>query len=217
LQTSPVAFIIKPKNERKKCMEVFHGTFLEAAESIRDDGILLRKCKANTDFGRGFYVSPYYEYAARTAWKKYLVSKKYGKPLVPVVVSFEYDAVKGAYFEHAFGDTEDTEWLQFIINNRCGVPYAISVGSRFHNLDLEYEIVSGRIADQNITLLANELKLSPRRITEKDVSEVRYTHDASAVQISFHTPEALQCLTYNGYTVIEGGISHDPRRNQNKI
>jgi hypothetical protein len=118
-------------------------------------------------------------------------------------VKFEYDAVHGAYLEHSFNDAENTEWLQFIINNRCGVPYVMSVESSFHNLDLAYEIVSGRIADQEITTLVNQLKSSPRLITETDIADVKYLHNPFASQISFHTPKALQYLTYNGYTIIQ--------------
>jgi len=58
-------------------VEVYHGTFLEAAKSIEEDGVLLRKCKQHTDFGKGFYVTEHYEYALNTARKK--VRKSFAK------------------------------------------------------------------------------------------------------------------------------------------
>lgn len=67
-------------------VEVYHGTFLEAAKSIEEDGVLLRKCKQHTDFGKEFYVTEYYEYALNTAKKK--VRKSFAKALEVVNKSF---------------------------------------------------------------------------------------------------------------------------------
>ena len=60
-------------------VEVYHGTFLEVAKSIEEDGVLLRKCKQHTDSGKGFYVMEHYEYALNTAKKK--VRKSFAKEL----------------------------------------------------------------------------------------------------------------------------------------
>ena len=159
-------------------MEVYHGTFLEAANSIKNDGILLSKCKAHTDFGKGFYVTEHREYAELSALKKAKKSASVGKVLIPVVVVLEYDAVQGAYLEHHFSK-EDIEWLQFILNNRAGKKYISQLNQIFHNIFSEHEIVSGRIADQDIFFLANELKKHPRAVNEHDLRNVVYRNNVS--------------------------------------
>lgn len=181
-------------------MEVYHGTFLEAAKSIEEDGILLRKCKQHTDFGKGFYVTEHYEYALNTAKKKVRKSLAKGQILVPAIVKFEYDAVSGAYIEYPF-ESEDIDWLQFIVNNRNGFEYVAKVNSVFHNLGYKYEIVSGRIADQDITLVASELKESSRLANQADLKRVVYRNNSYATQMSFHTPNALKSLHYMGYEI----------------
>lgn len=188
-------------------MEVFHGTFLEAAESIRTDGILLSKCKPHTDFGKGFYVTEHREYAERTALKKSRKSASVGKVLVPAVVVFEYDTVQGAYLEHHFAE-EDVQWLQFIINNRAGEGYVQQLGMTFHNISARQEIVSGRVADQDIFFLASELKKKPRLANETDLKNVVYKNNPYATQISFHTPAALKTLRYEEYYVVKEDACH---------
>lgn len=183
-------------------MEVYHGTFLEAAKSIEEDGILLRKCKQHTDFGKGFYVTEHYEYALNTARKKVRKSLVKGQILVPAIVKFEYDAVLGAYIEYPF-DSENLDWLQFIVNNRNGQEYVAKVNSVFHNLGYQYEIVSGRISDQDITLVASELKEESRLANQEDLHRVVYRNNLYATQISFHTPNALKSLRYLGYEIPE--------------
>lgn len=188
--------------EKDNLMEVYHGTFLEAARSIEEDGILLRKCKQHTDFGRGFYVTEHYEYALNTAKKKVRKSFTKGHVLIPAIVRLEYDAVSGACIEYSFG-SENLEWLQFIVNNRNGQEYVTKVGNSLHNLGYEYEIVSGRIADQDIVLVASELKEKSRLADHEDLRRVVYRNNPYATQISFHTPNALKNLHYIGYEILK--------------
>lgn len=110
--------------------------------------------------------------------------------------------MSGAYLELAFA-TESLEWLQFLVNNRNGQKYVSDVGSTFHNLGHRYEIVSGRIADQDITLLASELKENSKLAEYKDLKRVIYKNNPYATQISFHTPNALENLHYLGYEIPE--------------
>jgi len=130
-------------------VEVYHGTFLEAAKAIEEDGV-----------------------------------------------------VSGAYYELAFA-SESLEWLQFLVNNRNGQKYVSNVGSTFHNLGHRYEIVSGRIADQDITLVASELKDKTKLADYIDLNRVIYKNNSYATQISFHTPNALTNLQYLGYEIPE--------------
>ena len=183
-------------------MQVYHGTFLEAADSIKHDGILLSKCKPHTDFGKGFYVTEHREYAELSALKKARKSAAVGKILIPAVVILEYDAVQGAYLEHCFSK-ENIEWLQFILNNRAGKKYISQLNLTFHNIFSEHEIVSGRIADQDIFFLANEFKKYPRLANENDLKNVVYRNNPYATQISFHTTNALKTLTYVDYYIVK--------------
>lgn len=183
-------------------MEVYHGTFLEAAKSIEEDGVLLRKCKQHTDFGKGFYVTEHYEYALNTARKKVRKSLAKGYRLIPAIVRFEYDVRSGKNLELVF-DTESLEWLQFLVNNRNGQKYISDVGNTFHNLGHRFEIVTGRIADQDITLVASELKEKSKLAGYADLKRVIYRDNPYATQISFHTPRALENLHYLGYEIPE--------------
>ena len=156
----------------------------------------------HTDFGKGFYVTEHYEYALNTARKKVRKSLAKGYKLIPAIVKFEYDTVSGAYLELAFS-SESLEWLQFLVNNRNGQEYVSDVGSTFHNLGHKYEIVSGRIADQDITLVASELKEKLKLADSTDLKRVIYKNNPYATQISFHTPNALGNLHYLGYEIPE--------------
>ena len=181
---------------------MYHGTFLEAAKSIEVDGVLLRKGKQHTDFGKGFYVTEHYEYASQTARRKARKSLMKGQALIPVIVKFEYDAVSGAYMEQSFV-SENLEWLQFVVNNRNGQEYVSKVGSSFHNLGFQYDIVSGRVADQDIIFVADEIKKTNRFVNKNDLKNVVYHNKPNATQISFHTPRSLKTLKYLGYEILK--------------
>lgn len=110
--------------------------------------------------------------------------------------------MQGAYLEHCFSK-ENIEWLQFILNNRAGKKYISQLNLTFHNIFSEHEIVSGRIADQDIFFLANELKKYPRLANENDLKNVVYRNNPYATQISFHTTNALKTLTYVDYYIVK--------------
>lgn len=188
-------------------MIVYHGTFLAAALSIEKDGILLGECNPYTDFGQGFYVTEHSEYAINSALRKVRFNIQSGETeknkLIPAIVSFEFDQVKGAYLEESFlGETLD--WLQFVVCNRAGYQYVNAVQSDLHNLDARFPIVRGRIADQQVSIFAREMRKHPRLVTEQDLSAVVYQKTSKqydyADQISFHTKKAIKdCLQYITY------------------
>ena len=76
-------------------MILYHGSFLEIAQPN------LVHSRPNVDFGRGFYVTPLYEQAAKWCGKL----KRRGKEAELKVLKFD------AYSE---------EWLDFILNCRSG-------------------------------------------------------------------------------------------------
>ena len=76
-------------------MILYHGSFLEI---VKPD---LTHSRPNVDFGRGFYVTPLYEQAAKWCGK----FKRRGKD--GIISRYEFDS----YSE---------EWLDFILNCRSG-------------------------------------------------------------------------------------------------
>lgn len=188
-------------------MLVYHGTVLSAALSIEKDGVLLGECNPYTDFGQGFYVTEYPEYAFNSALRKVRFNIQSGETeenkRIPAIVSFEYDQIKGAYLEQIFLE-ETIDWLQFVVCNRAGYQYVNTIQSDLHNLDARFPVVKGRIADQQVSIFAREMRKHPRIVTEKDLSAIVYQQTSKyydyADQISFHTKNAIKdCLQYIAY------------------
>lgn len=168
-------------------LKVYHGTISTCAENIIKNGIILEKGKPKVDFGQGFYTTSSYNFAKSTAKNKAEKTNMYYEQelVYPMVLSFEVD-------EQFFKDLNilkfyrsDVKWAQFIINNRNGFDYMKEVGSHFHNLRHKYDIVSGDIADNQISLLAKELAYLKLKVTADDLTNMKYMYSTN--QISFHT------------------------------
>ena len=80
----------------------------------------------------------------------------------------------------------------FIVNNRNGFEYMNCIGSEFHNIKHNFDIVQGAIADKEIVLLAKTLNNLKKKVKEEDVNNILY--DYMTKQISFHTYASLEYL-----------------------
>lgn len=87
------------------------------------------------------------------------------------MITFEYDERKAEENCNILSFIKsDVKWAQFIINNRNGFEYMDSIGSHFHNINQNYDIVQGSVADN-------------------DIDNMVYNYITN--QISFHTDNSL--------------------------
>lgn len=107
-------------------MILYHGSFLEIAQPN------LVHSRPNVDFGRGFYVTPLYEQAAKWCGK----FKRWGKD--GIISKYEYDESREAELKVLKFDAYSEEWLDFILNCRSGKDMT------------DYDLVLGGVANDKV-------------------------------------------------------------------
>jgi hypothetical protein len=135
----------------------------------------IRLTKYNKDFSFGFYCTNNYNQAYRWASRK-------DKP--GIINKYSYIINPSLNICH-FPEMSD-KWLDFIAQCRAGIPHS-------------YDIVEGPMADDTIWDFVNDFldeKIS-RTIFWEYAKFKHPTH-----QISFHTVNALRCLTFEGSETI---------------
>ena len=135
----------------------------------------IRKGRNTKDFGDGFYCTIIKEQAQR--WARRYDSK---------IVSIYNVRINTTLKIKDFKEMTD-EWLDFIIDCRAG---------RSH----DYDIVIGAMADDQIyNFISDYMDGAITREQFWVLAKFKYpTH-----QINFCTEEALECLEYRGYEVVE--------------
>lgn len=134
------------------------------------------RIRRNTkDFGNGFYCTIIKEQAQRWA-------KRYNTKIVSI-----YDVRMNSNLNVKEFREMSEEWLDFIIACRSGKPH-------------QYDIVIGAMAnDQIYNFISDYIDGVITREQFWVLAKFKYpTH-----QINFCTEEALKCLTYRGYEVVE--------------
>ena len=167
---------------------LYHGTDIESARDICENGIDVGRGTPHTDFGRGFYTTEDYERAVKWAYRKARV--RHSKP---AVITLYFDVESAKSFIEFFSD--DLRWGQFIINNRNGLSYIKEVPIKENNLDNRYEITMGRIADIDIINVAEELHKSCELLD----SVHRILNKKYPLQIAFHTTRSTQYIKKMSY------------------
>ena len=107
-------------------MILYHGSFLEIAKPD------LAHSRPNVDFGRGFYVTPLYEQAAKWCGK----FKRRGKD--GIISRYEYDESGETELKTLKFDSYSEEWLDFILNCRSGKDAT------------DYDLVVGGVANDKV-------------------------------------------------------------------
>lgn len=149
---------------------IYHGS------NILFDKIDLGKSHNRRDFGCGFYCTVLESQASEWAKRLYLRSHIGGQYVYRYIFRQTED-LKVKHFTAL-----DKEWLEFIKENR-------SKGGIQHN----YDVVIGPVADDN-TMETVQLYLAGILKAEEAVERLRYNKVNN--QISFHTPLALEHLTF---------------------
>lgn len=185
-------------------MKLYHGTISTGAENIIKNGIKLERGKPKVDFGQGFYTTPSFNFAMSTAINKANKTNAYDSELnvKPYILTYNFDLEKAKKNCNVLTFSEtDIKWAQFIINNRNGFDYMDSVGSHFHNVKHQYDIVQGSIADNEIVLLAKNLNILKERVKTNDIDSMLYSYITK--QISFHTYKSLNYIQLTGCDIIK--------------
>lgn len=107
-------------------MILYHGSFLEI---VQPD---LIHSRSNVDFGRGFYVTPLYDQAAKWCGK----FKRRGKD--GIISRYEFDESREVELKTLKFDSYSEEWLSFILNCRSGKDLT------------NYDLVAGGVANDKV-------------------------------------------------------------------
>lgn len=135
----------------------------------------IRRGQFTKDFGDGFYCTELKRQAIKWA-------RRYDTPIVSIYDYQPHTALKILCFEEM-----TNEWLDFIVASRHGEQH-------------DYDIVIGAMAnDQIYNYVADFMNGVLTREQFWVLAKFKYpTH-----QISFCTPQALQCITFKGYEEVK--------------
>ena len=152
-------------------MILYHGSFLEIAKPD------LVHSRPNVDFGRGFYVTPLYEQAAKWCGK----FKHRGKD--GIISRYEYDESREAELKTLKFDSYSEEWLDFILNCRSGKD------------STDYDFVVRGVANDKVF---NTVELFFDGLIDKTEAISRLRYEKPNLQICFRTEKALSLLRFEG-------------------
>ncbi len=152
-------------------MIFYHGSFLEITNPD------LVHSRSNVDFGRGFYVTPMHEQAAKWCGK----FKRRGK--TGIISRYEYDESRESELKILKFESYSEEWLDFILNCR----------SRKDTTD--YDLVVGGVANDRVF---NTVELFFDGLIDKTEAITRLRYEKPNLQICFRTAKALSLLHFEG-------------------
>lgn len=152
-------------------MILYHGSYLEIS---RPD---LVHSRSNVDFGRGFYVTPLHEQAAKWVGR----FKRLGKD--GVVSRYLFDESRKAELKVLEFDSYSEEWLDFILDCRSGRDSS------------DYDIVVGGVANDKVF---NTVELFWDGLIDKKEAIKRLRYEKPNLQICFRTEKALDFLCFEG-------------------
>lgn len=163
-------------------MIIYHGsTVLVETPQILEGEYFL-------DFGVGFYTTTSYDQAERWARAKMRREKK--NIGYVAIYEFDYEAAKENTIIRKF-DATDMEWLQFVVNNRRGVPLAEPVDMHI-----------GPVADDNVY---KSIRFFETGILNAEETVKRLKTEALQDQWTFHTAEMLSYCKFMEYKEVKEG------------
>ena len=152
-------------------MILYHGSFLEIAKPD------LVHSRPNVDFGRGFYVTPLCEQAAKWCGK----FKRRGKD--GIISKYMYDESRETELKTLKFDSYSEEWLDFIL--KC----------RRKQDSSDYDIVMGGVANDKVF---NTVELYFDHLIDKQEAIKRLRYEKPNMQICFRSERALKQLHFEG-------------------
>lgn len=162
-------------------MILYHGTNLDIQT------IDLALCRPYKDFGRGFYTTEILEQAQKMAKR---VAKIYGGMSIVNVYEVVDDFMENSELNILeFGNIPSEKWAVFVMNNRN--KFYMDFRSESCNFDCKYDIVSGPIADDDMTVLFRQYQ---NNLISLDALIQGMTFCKTTSQYSFHTERAVKLL-----------------------
>lgn len=152
-------------------MTLYHGSYLEIPKPD------LTHSRSNVDFGRGFYVTPLYDQAAKWCSK----FKRRGKD--GIISRYEFDESREAELKILKFDSYSEDWLDFILICRSGKDTT------------DYDLVVGGVANDKVF---NTVELFFDGLIDKAEAISRLRYEKPNLQICFHTEKALELLRFEG-------------------
>lgn len=150
-------------------MKLFHGS---NAEIKTPDLLHSRK---NIDFGRGFYVTPIYEQAAKWC-KKFTRNNDCG-----IISVFDFDESSLSALKTLRFDSYSDEWLSFVLSCRRGKDNS------------DFDIVIGGVANDRVF---NTVELFFDGLIDKAEALKRLKFEKPNLQLCFRTEKALDLLKF---------------------
>ena len=144
-------------------MILYHGSFLEITKPD------LVHSRSDVDFGRGFYVTPLYEQAAKWCGK----FKRRGKD--GIISRYEFDESREVELKTLKLDSYSEEWLDFILNCRSGKVGGVANDKVFNTVELFFD-----------------------GLIDKTEAINRLRYEKPNLQICFRTEKALSLLHFEG-------------------
>ena len=152
-------------------MSLYHGSYLEITNPD------LNHSRSNVDFGRGFYVTPLYEQAAKWCGK----FKRRGKD--GIISRYTFDENMEKELKTLKFNSYSEDWLNFILNCRS-------------EKDLtDYDLVIGGVANDKVF---NTVELFFDGLIDKTEAIKRLRYEKPNLQICFRTEKALEYLSFEG-------------------
>ena len=156
-------------------MILYHGSYLEIPEPD------LIHSRANVDFGRGFYVTPLHEQAAKWS-SKFKRRGKHG-----VISRYSFDESRETELKTLKFDAYSEEWLDFILSCR-------SLADK-----TDYDLVIGGVANDKVF---NTVELFFDGLIDKKEAINRLRYEKPNLQMCFRTEKALKLLHFEGSETI---------------
>lgn len=163
-------------------MIVYHGSTLEIVkpEIIKSD--------IGRDFGFAFYTTDIKEQAERWAVRRARLQSRIMKKSVPAVVNiYEWTSTESCIEKHF--EEASMDWLEMVVKCRSDLEYT-------H----EYDIVSGKIADDNV---GETVSYVIQGIMRKEDAVERLKFEKINNQIAFCTDKALNTLKFVRSYIVE--------------
>jgi hypothetical protein len=157
------------------------------------DEVDLSKTQHHKDFGQGFYLTELPKQAE--SWAKAVSLRNHTKKAY--VHIFDFDDTDLTHLNYLHFPKPSQEWVYFVLNNR-NLDFR-KFAEQPNNLQGQYDIVEGPVADDRIATVLNMYLLdvvSPTAIVEA------LTYKNLSHQISLHTDQALKLLTKVGSDVL---------------
>jgi len=128
-------------------LTLYHGTVGPFADDLEKSGISLTKCRAKTDFGRGFYLT-----TSRRQARDHANNRFGARNFLPAMTPNRFDPVCAAVAEYAIDRlalgmlsdlvfaSPDAEWMDFVTHCRGRQPH-IPNGAQAY-----YDVVWGPVS-----------------------------------------------------------------------